>query len=71
LKPRIGTPAMTTRGFKELEAERVANMIADVLDAPSDEAVIARVRDEARALCQRFPVYPAAAPAGAAAERAA
>jgi glycine hydroxymethyltransferase len=68
---RIGAPAMTTRGFKEFEAERVANLIADVLDTPRDEAVIARVREEARALCKRFPVYPAAAPAGAAAERAA
>ncbi|MFO1362067.1 MAG: serine hydroxymethyltransferase [Burkholderiales bacterium] len=55
---RIGTPAMTTRGFKEIEAEHVANLIGDVLDAPRDEATIARVRDEARALCQRFPVYP-------------
>jgi glycine hydroxymethyltransferase len=68
---RIGTPAMTTRGFKEFEAERVANLIADVLDAPGDEAAIARVRDEARALCKRFPVYPAVAPGGAPAERAA
>jgi len=67
---RIGTPAMTTRGFKEIEAEHVANLIGDVLDAPRDEAVVARVREEARALCQRFPVYPAAR-SGPGAEKAA
>ncbi|PIY00817.1 MAG: serine hydroxymethyltransferase, partial [Hydrogenophilales bacterium CG_4_10_14_3_um_filter_58_23] len=44
---RIGTPAMTTRGFKEIEAEHLANLIADVLDAPSNEAVISRVANEA------------------------
>ena len=54
---RIGTPAMTTRGFTEIEAEQVANLIADVLDAPNDEAVIERVRGEVAALCKKFPVY--------------
>ena len=54
---RIGSPAMTTRGFTEIEAERIAHLIADVLDAPTDEAVIARVRTEAAALCAKFPVY--------------
>jgi len=54
---RIGTPAMTTRGFTEIEAEQVAEMIADVLDAPTDEAVLDRVRKDAAALCRKFPVY--------------
>ena len=54
---RIGTPAMTTRGFKELEAEQLSHLIADVLDAPNDESVIARAAREAQALCAKFPVY--------------
>ena len=54
---RIGSPAMTTRGFKELEAEKLAHLIADVLDAPEDDAVIARVVGEVKLLCDKFPVY--------------
>ncbi|MDD3434058.1 MAG: serine hydroxymethyltransferase [Tepidiphilus sp.] len=54
---RIGTPAMTTRGFGELEAEQVAHLIADVLEAPNDETVLARVREQVADLCRRFPVY--------------
>jgi glycine hydroxymethyltransferase len=54
---RIGSPAMTTRGFSEIEAEQVANLIADVLDAPNEEAVIERVRGDVAALCKKFPVY--------------
>ena len=56
---RIGTPAMTTRGFTEIEAEEVAHLIADVLDAPNDEAVLARVRNAVSTLCKKFPVYGA------------
>jgi glycine hydroxymethyltransferase len=61
---RIGTPAMTTRGFKEMEAEKLSNLIADVLEAPADATVLARVAQEAKALCARFPVYERATRAG-------
>ena len=54
---RIGTPAMTTRGFKDEEARMTANLIADVLDNPHDEANIAAVRAKVHALTSRFPVY--------------
>ena len=54
---RIGTPAMTTRGFKEDEARATAHLIADVLDNPRDAAHIAAVRDKVSALTARFPVY--------------
>ena len=54
---RIGTPAMTTRGFKELEAEKLAHLVADVLDAPQDAAVMARVQAEVKQLTTAFPVY--------------
>lgn len=64
---RIGSPAMTTRGFGAAEAEKVANLIADVLESPADDTVIARVRRDVEALCRRFPVYGAATRAAAAA----
>jgi glycine hydroxymethyltransferase len=51
---------MTTRGFREAEAERMGNLIADVLDAPRDEKTLKRVAGEAKELCARFPVYRAA-----------
>jgi glycine hydroxymethyltransferase len=54
---RIGTPAMTTRGFKELEAEKLSHLIADVLDAHGDDQVIARVGDEVKRMTSAFPVY--------------
>ena len=54
---RLGSPAMTTRGFTEIEAEKIAHLIADVLDAPENQAVIERVRGEVSELCARFPVY--------------
>ena len=54
---RIGTPAMTTRGFKDEEARITANLIADVLDNPHDEANIAAVRAKVHALTSKFPVY--------------
>ena len=54
---RLGTPAMTTRGFKEEEVRQTAHLIADVLDNPHDEANLAAVREKVAALTQRFPVY--------------
>jgi glycine hydroxymethyltransferase len=54
---RIGSPAMTTRGFTEIESEQVAHLIADVLDAPADQTVRQRVRADVSALCRKFPVY--------------
>ncbi len=54
---RLGTPAMTTRGFKRAEAELTGHLIADVLDNPNDEAVIADVRGRVNELTARLPVY--------------
>jgi len=54
---RIGTPAITTRGFREEESRQVGGLIADVLDGMGDEAVVARVRDAVMDLCRHFPVY--------------
>ncbi|NJO12469.1 MAG: serine hydroxymethyltransferase [Gammaproteobacteria bacterium] len=56
---RIGTPAITTRGFREREAEQLSHWIADILDAIGDDSVIARVKREALELCRRHPVYGA------------
>jgi glycine hydroxymethyltransferase len=56
---RIGTPAATTRGFKEAEVREVADLIADVLDAEGAAATIEQVRAKVTALCRRFPVYQA------------
>ena len=54
---RLGSPAMTTRGFTEIEAEKIAHLVADVLDAPDDVANLERVRAQVSALCAKFPVY--------------
>jgi glycine hydroxymethyltransferase len=54
---RLGSPAMTTRGFKESEAEQVANLIADVLDNPFDVGNVENVRGRVNALTAKFPVY--------------
>lgn len=54
---RLGTPAMTTRGFKEKETRKVGNLIADLLSAPEDAQVLERVRTEVDQLTAMFPVY--------------
>jgi glycine hydroxymethyltransferase len=54
---RLGSPAMTTRGFKEAEAKEVGRLIADVLDNPHDPANLAKVKELVNALTKRFPVY--------------
>ncbi|HEY1283676.1 MAG TPA: serine hydroxymethyltransferase [Steroidobacteraceae bacterium] len=54
---RIGSPASTTRGFKEREIEQVADWIADILDADGSDAAVERVRPQVLDLCRRYPVY--------------
>ncbi|MBD3587324.1 serine hydroxymethyltransferase [Salinimonas sp. HHU 13199] len=54
---RIGSPAITRRGFKEEEAKQVANWICDILDNMGDDSVIDRVKSEVIELCDKFPVY--------------
>lgn len=54
---RLGSPAMTTRGFGIDEACKVGNWVADVVQAPQDLTMLTRVRDQVRTLCQQFPVY--------------
>ncbi len=56
---RIGTPAVTTRGFKEAECETLANWMCDILDDVENEQRIAEVKEEVKALCKEFPVYEA------------
>jgi glycine hydroxymethyltransferase len=54
---RLGTPACTTRGFKPEQMTTIANLIADILEAPEDESVATRVRGQVHQLTQQFPVY--------------
>lgn len=54
---RIGTPAMTTRGFREAEAAQLANWICDILDTPENSTLLADIRVKVSALCAKFPVY--------------
>lgn len=54
---RLGTPAVTTRGFKEADCTLLGNMIADVLENPQDESVIHKVKAQAIELCNKYPVY--------------
>ncbi|MGJ7917590.1 serine hydroxymethyltransferase [Massilia sp. LXY-6] len=56
---RLGSPAFTTRGFKEEDATKVGNLIADVLDNPHDAATIERVKAEVKKLTDKYPVYAA------------
>jgi glycine hydroxymethyltransferase len=61
---RIGTPAVTTRGMKEPEMERIAGLIDRVLVAPEDAGVAAQVKSEVKALAAKFPLYPEASHVG-------
>jgi len=56
---RLGSPAITTRGFTEIETEELAHLIADVLSAPEDGATLEKVRSSVSALARMFPVYRA------------
>ncbi len=54
---RVGTPAITTRGFNSEDSRELAGWMCDVIDSRGDDAVIAQVRDKALAICARYPVY--------------
>jgi glycine hydroxymethyltransferase len=54
---RVGTPAITTRGYLEADTIELTHWICDVLDKPADETVIAKVRDAVTLQCKKFPVY--------------
>ena len=56
---RIGTPSITTRGFKQAEASRVASWICDIIDNMGNEALVEKIKGEVKALCKRFPMYEA------------
>ena len=57
---RVGTPAITSRGMREPEMDRIAELIARVLASPDDEAALGRVKVEVEGLCRKFPLYPEA-----------
>ncbi len=57
---RVGTPAITSRGMREAEMDRIAEFIARVLASPDDEPALGRVKAEVEALCRKFPLYPEA-----------
>lgn len=59
---RLGSPALTTRGFGSKEFEQIANIIADALFSPDNEAVLTHCRQQVAELCQRFPLYPTLMP---------
>jgi glycine hydroxymethyltransferase len=54
---RVGTPAATTRGFKEAESREIATMMCDIMDDLDNEQLITETREKVKALCARFPVY--------------
>ena len=54
---RLGTPAITTRGFKETEVKQIASWIVSLLDDPANEALVTKVQSEVKQLCHAFPVY--------------
>ena len=54
---RIGSPAVTTRGFRKQECEQVANWICDILDDMQNAVLINKIKNEVVALCKRYPVY--------------
>jgi glycine hydroxymethyltransferase len=55
---RVGTPAITSRGMREPEMDRIAEFIAAALASPEDEAALQRIEKEVEALCRKFPLYP-------------
>ncbi len=55
---RLGTPALTTRGMKETEIRKIAELINDTLNAPENEAVLSRVQGVVTEICEAFPIYP-------------
>jgi glycine hydroxymethyltransferase len=57
---RVGTPAITSRGMREPEMDRIGELIARVLASPDDETALGRVKVEVEAMCRKFPLYPEA-----------